>query len=311
MSRPDEGLIHAWLDGELEPAEASRVERLVAEDAEWAAAAAEARGFMAASGRILSALDHVPGDVMPAGSARTPARRPLASRPWVRIAAGIVLVAGVGLAVVSGESSAPLATPMIARDAEPAIAPVDQPTVAAPSPARVAAPRSAGVVAAPRAEPQSRERAAADVAAPPPEVEAVPTAVQPVAPTAAPPAVSRAPAEVEERATASRLSRREAAAAGAQAFSAAAKALSVQTLEGCWRVHTAAGADSVLSTPRVLRSVGDTLVIDAGPASRPARVARLGTDTLRGEMADAAGRAVPFSAVRTECAAPATPSPRR
>ena len=59
MSRPDEGLLHAWLDGELEAEEAARVERLVAEDAEWSAAAAEARGLIAASSRILGKLDVV------------------------------------------------------------------------------------------------------------------------------------------------------------------------------------------------------------------------------------------------------------
>lgn len=68
MSHPDEGLIHAWLDGELDAEEAARVERLVAEDAAWAAAAAEARGLIAASARILSHLDSVPGDVLPKDS---------------------------------------------------------------------------------------------------------------------------------------------------------------------------------------------------------------------------------------------------
>ncbi len=66
MSRPDEGLIHAWLDGELDAAEAARVERLANDDPEWAAAVAEARGFIAASDRILDALDDVPAHVIPA-----------------------------------------------------------------------------------------------------------------------------------------------------------------------------------------------------------------------------------------------------
>ncbi len=99
MPRPDEGMIHAWLDGELDAAEAARVERLVADDPEWAAAAAEARGLIAASSRILGALDVVAGDVIPAGGSAAPvpgakgARRAVAS--WLRIAAGFVLVAGV------------------------------------------------------------------------------------------------------------------------------------------------------------------------------------------------------------------------
>ena len=49
MSRPDEGMIHAWLDRELDAADAARIEALVRDDAEWAAAAAAARGFIAAS----------------------------------------------------------------------------------------------------------------------------------------------------------------------------------------------------------------------------------------------------------------------
>ena len=73
MPHPDEGLIHAWLDGELSPDEAARVARLVDEDPEWAAAAGEARGLIAASSRILGALDVVPGDVLPAGSRGAPA----------------------------------------------------------------------------------------------------------------------------------------------------------------------------------------------------------------------------------------------
>ena len=73
MPRPDEGVIHAWLDGELGAEEAARVERLVADDPEWAAAAAEARGLVAASSRILAALDVVAGDVIPQGGRAAPA----------------------------------------------------------------------------------------------------------------------------------------------------------------------------------------------------------------------------------------------
>lgn len=90
MPHPDEGLIHAWLDGELDAAEAARVEELVKADAEWAAAAAEARGLIAASARIVGALDRVPANVVPkAASARTAPRR------WAwRAAAVLALMAG-------------------------------------------------------------------------------------------------------------------------------------------------------------------------------------------------------------------------
>src|SRR5687767_1793455 len=65
MQHPDEGTIHAWLDGALPPAEASALEAHVAACAECSAAVAEARGMLAAASRILSALDDVPGGVIP------------------------------------------------------------------------------------------------------------------------------------------------------------------------------------------------------------------------------------------------------
>ncbi len=65
MTHIDEGTIHAWLDDALAPDEAARVEEHVRDCTECAAAVAEARGFIAASSRILSALDHVPGGVIP------------------------------------------------------------------------------------------------------------------------------------------------------------------------------------------------------------------------------------------------------
>lgn len=100
--RPDEALIHAWLDGELGAEEAARVERLVAEDAEWGAAAAEARGLVAASTRILGALDVVAGDVIPrvpTVQVRQQVRQQVRRwrvPTWLKVAAGFVFVAGVG-----------------------------------------------------------------------------------------------------------------------------------------------------------------------------------------------------------------------
>ncbi len=96
MPRPDEGLIHAWLDGQLPPDEAARIEELAATDPEWAAAVAEARGFVAASSRILSALDRVPADVVPAGATSRPMRLPW----WTKIAAAVVVVVGGSVVVL-------------------------------------------------------------------------------------------------------------------------------------------------------------------------------------------------------------------
>ena len=134
MPHPDEGLIHAWLDGELDAAEASRVEALVANDAEWAAAAAEARGLIAASSRVLGTLDRVPANVIPK---KAPARP--ASRRWVwRAAAVLALMAGSGVVLQreTPELPAPKATvaPMPVKPATPAPATLDSPArvIAAP-----------------------------------------------------------------------------------------------------------------------------------------------------------------------------------
>ena len=65
MQHLDEGMIHAWLDGQLPQSEAQAVEEHVAECRPCADAVAEARGLIAASSRILMALDGVPRGVAP------------------------------------------------------------------------------------------------------------------------------------------------------------------------------------------------------------------------------------------------------
>ena len=69
MQHLDEGTIHAWLDGQLPQDEAASAEAHVAECRQCADAVAEARGFIAASSRILMSLDNVPRDVLPKVSA--------------------------------------------------------------------------------------------------------------------------------------------------------------------------------------------------------------------------------------------------
>ncbi|MGQ0715270.1 MAG: anti-sigma factor family protein [Gemmatimonadaceae bacterium] len=96
MQHLDEGTIHAWLDGELTAEEAARVELHVASCASCSDAVAEARGLIAASSRILTALDDVPRAI-PAGqdASRVPAGRRDRLAVW-RIAAVLALVAGGG-----------------------------------------------------------------------------------------------------------------------------------------------------------------------------------------------------------------------
>jgi hypothetical protein len=101
----NEGLIHAWLDGQLPPDDVAYVEQLVATDPEWGAAAAEARGLVAAASRALGALDDVPRvhektrELQGKTSASSRPPRAWWRSPWMRAAAGIVLVAGVSSVV--------------------------------------------------------------------------------------------------------------------------------------------------------------------------------------------------------------------
>jgi hypothetical protein len=167
MSRPDEGLIHAWLDGELDAAEAARVERLVRDDAAWAAAAADARGFIAASDRILRSLDDVPANVVPAAGATPPAapdvipiaaaRAPDRRMPWWTMRVAALLVVAVGVTIVVRRSP-------------------DDVTGTRPPAQSRAAPAAPTVTAAPQAAPRATQRATG---------QAAPQAQRKPAPTAA------------------------------------------------------------------------------------------------------------------------------
>ena len=97
MQHLDEGTIHSWLDGALTPDEAARAEAHVKDCQQCQAAVAEARGFIAASSRILTALDNAPRGVIPAA---TPSRR---VQPWVWRVAATVLVVATGTFLVLNE----------------------------------------------------------------------------------------------------------------------------------------------------------------------------------------------------------------
>ena len=126
MQHLDEGTIHSWLDGALSADEAGSVEAHVADCSACAEMVAEARGLIAGSSRILTALDHVPGGVIPGGApaAPIPAQRSVrrwASRPALRAAAAVLFLAGASLVVLSriGIDGAGDMTPALER-AEPA-----------------------------------------------------------------------------------------------------------------------------------------------------------------------------------------------
>ena len=96
MQHLDEGTIHAWLDGALSPEEAARAKAHVEGCAQCQAAVAEARGFIAASSRILTALDDAPRGVIPIA----PKQR---VQPWVWRVAATVLVVATGTVLLVKE----------------------------------------------------------------------------------------------------------------------------------------------------------------------------------------------------------------
>ncbi len=115
MQHLDEGTVHAWIDGALPPDESERVAVHVSTCAPCAALVAEARGLIAAASRILTALDDVPGGVIPAAPSSSGGVAPIAhSRPsgttgprrWLRVtsnhwrvAAAIAFLAGTSVLV--------------------------------------------------------------------------------------------------------------------------------------------------------------------------------------------------------------------
>lgn len=124
MQHPDEGTIHAWLDDELSADKGDELMAHVSDCPECAALVAEARGLVAASTRILTALDDVPGEVIPAMP--TDSLAPAIRRRWydrtdLRAAAAVLFVAGASLVVVRStrDSTDSRATMALADKAQP------------------------------------------------------------------------------------------------------------------------------------------------------------------------------------------------
>ncbi|MDX2183527.1 MAG: hypothetical protein SFW08_06025 [Gemmatimonadaceae bacterium] len=177
MPHPDEGLIHAWLDGALPADEAARVEALVRDDPAWGAAAAEARGLIANASRVLASLDDVPRAVPQPVTSVTPMTpvRPLAApraRRWVWQVSSIAAVLLV--AVVARETWRQEPPPAAVTSAPAAIAaaPVTPPAVP-PAAAPAQAARTPTVV--PPAVPITAQLPTSPTAAAP-TVDAVSTA---------------------------------------------------------------------------------------------------------------------------------------
>lgn len=151
MQHLDEGTIHAWLDGELPAAERAAAEAHVAQCPECAAAVAEARGFIAASSRILTSLDAVPGGVMPA--TQLPVKRFMIPSAWMAVAAVVVLGIGTVIATRYSRDVAALRVAQTRQEVKPAnAAPPAAESVAQPIKVPAAPARSAKSGAALRAD---------------------------------------------------------------------------------------------------------------------------------------------------------------
>lgn len=103
---PEEGTLHAYIDGELSAAETAALELHIGKCALCAAALAEARGFVAAASRVITTLDAAPASAIPSETpavtaASAPARRerpsPIFRVRYARAAALLLLVGGTAV----------------------------------------------------------------------------------------------------------------------------------------------------------------------------------------------------------------------
>ena len=285
MQHLDEGTIHAWLDGALSAEEAARAEAHVASCPACADAVAEARGLIAASSRILTALDNVP-NVRSAGEARGKrwkgAAAPRFITTWLvreRIAAVMALVvAGGALAVVLTRQTQQAAQVDLA--AEPVrtfeIAAADS-----PAPPLVTAPnvrvdvsqgRGTGNTAMPASPPaRARDLATTRQAESPPSP---PSLSQQTAPAVADAASSVARTDDSLRPVRVAEARREAAAEE----SVEGKASVAQKVAGTLGRRRAAETQSAFTEPRPVASVGG-----AAGAAAPSQGPRLVQDVTMTE----------------------------
>jgi hypothetical protein len=151
MQHPDEGFIHAWLDGGLAADDAARIEAHVAQCAACQSQVAEARGLIAASSRIVASLDATPGGVIPSSGTlathRARRRVPWLGTPWrAAIAATLVAAFGLyGVRQIHRDSGSSIDLPREAVRTTDTTAPLTKPT--APGIANTPADRNAGSLA--------------------------------------------------------------------------------------------------------------------------------------------------------------------
>ena len=178
MQHPDEGTIHAWLDGALNESESAEIEQHVGECAACAAAVAEARGLIAGASRIAAMLDNVRGGVIPTAPANpAPAKTTLWTALRVTPAraalAASLLIAAAGVLTVRHDTATKLVptpmSPISGGAGEASIGSIPAASPAVPSaPLRSSAPSAAADVATRTAEPGAKSAVARGGAAPAP-----------------------------------------------------------------------------------------------------------------------------------------------
>jgi hypothetical protein len=269
MNHLDEGTIHAWLDGSLSATQSAEVDAHLKSCAECSATVAEARGLIAASSRILMALDDVPANVIPKPVA-APVRRRWGAAPWISgLAAAAIIVTlwrtgGVEQPTRGTEIEIPelkISTGL----PEPSLAPV-------PPPSEVVASRSAEIQqsrqSVAKASPAASGRGAGAVGS----VSASDLAANQPAPPLAP-----VPAAAESRATALRDERLRRESVSEVVVTAAADGAGSDPIAGCYRLPaqmlvrpdqvTAGAADAVAA--RTARPEQRRAVASAAPAAAP------------------------------------------
>jgi len=318
MEHIDEGTIHAWLDGALPASEGARVEAHAATCATCSAAIAEARGLIAASSRILAALDDVPSGVIPKRvadetatrppvapstpslpleqappGARSRGRRPWWQRPQLAAAAGMAFVA-VALSVFWQRSSRSSIAEMASDAAsEPAMAPAAP--AASPEAATSAVDSAAAKLAADAAKTDEPSTTAANV----PRMTANANAAAP---------------QREERVR-KEIVARDAAGESAEAKRVDAPVPTPSIVGASTSAAKARAANELVATPRagqVAATQGadatDSMAKKVVPARLADAIVRQEGERVRGET-DVARRSAPASAPAAAPAPPASQAP--
>ncbi|MEX1186160.1 MAG: zf-HC2 domain-containing protein [Gemmatimonadaceae bacterium] len=176
---PEEGTLHAYIDGELSPGEAATLELHVGQCARCAAALAEARGFVAAASRVITTLDAAPSSavapaapviVQPSAPARRVVRPLIFRLPYARAAALLLLVGGTAVVLdrtgtfARGRSSQ---AESLMADAATASEIVAEPTAESPTAAMPASAPAAAADLSTEAGGGTTGNAARDAVAPP------------------------------------------------------------------------------------------------------------------------------------------------